>query len=52
MHFSGKGSEVLRQGLGTSFWGQSQWYHQEENRKLHAELDYTGLQPGLGKLVA
>lgn len=43
MHFSDKGSEVLQQELETSlFLDQSQWCHQEENRKLHAKLDYSG----------
>lgn len=42
MHFSGKGSEVLQQELETFSLDQSQWCHQEENRKLHAKLDYSG----------
>ncbi len=53
MHFSSKGSEVQLQGLGTSLsWGQPQWYHLGENRRLHAELGYLRPWPGLGKWVA
>lgn len=53
MHFSGKGSEALPPGLGTSAcWGQSQWCHRGESRRLRAELGWSGLWPGLVKWVA
>lgn len=44
MHFSGRGSEVLLSDLGIwASWGQSQWYHWEEYRRLHAVQGYSGL---------